>query len=134
MQCNYKTRILLAYLVQDGSAKKHPFSINVQFGSIKDTVYHSFIILLNRYAEHGIRIKKLIDYMEEMNIILTFQYIFIYLNSRAECKHLYLHSNSLLDTKGLEGQPDRKPLQLYELTFDKRLTKYKQISENKNKP
>lgn len=36
MHCNYKTRLLLAYLVQDGSAKKHPFPIDVQSGSIKD--------------------------------------------------------------------------------------------------
>lgn len=72
--------------------------------------------------------------MEEINSILSFQYIYIYLNSRAECKHSYLHSNSLLNRKALEGHPDLKPLQLYELTFDKRLTKYKQISEIKNKP
>lgn len=72
--------------------------------------------------------------MEEINIILTFQYKYIYLNSRDECKHSYLHSNSLLDTKALEGHPYRKPLQLYALTLDKRLTKYKQISEIKNKP
>lgn len=72
--------------------------------------------------------------MEEINFILSFQYIYIYLNSRAECKHSYLHSNNLLDIKALVGHPERKPLQLYELTFDKRLTKYKQISEIKNKP
>lgn len=109
MQCNYKTRLLLAYLVQDGSAKKHPFPIDVQSGSIKDKSVS---------AER----------------ILSFQYIYIYLNSRAECKHSYLHSNSLLNIKALVGHPERKPLQLYELTFDKRLTKYKQISEIKNKP
>lgn len=44
-----------------------------------------------------------------------------------------LHSNSLLDTKAWEGHPDRKPLQLYALTFDIRSTKYKQISEIKKK-
>lgn len=49
MHCNYKTRILLAYLVQDGSAKKHPFVIDVQSGSMKDKSVS---------AERGFRIKK----------------------------------------------------------------------------
>lgn len=70
MHCNYKTRILLAYLEQDGSAKKHPFAIDVQSGSMKDKSVS---------AERGFRIK-----MEEINSILSFQYIYIYLNSRAE--------------------------------------------------
>lgn len=48
MHCNYKTRLLLAYLVQDGSAKKHPFPIDVQSGSIKDKSVS---------AERGIRIR-----------------------------------------------------------------------------
>lgn len=49
MHCNYKTRILLAYLEQDGSAKKHPFAIDVQSGSMKDKSVS---------AERGFRIKK----------------------------------------------------------------------------
>lgn len=48
MHCNNKTRLLLAYLVQDGSAKKHPFPIDVQSGSIK---------VKGVSAERGIRIK-----------------------------------------------------------------------------
>lgn len=48
MHCNNKTRLLLAYLVQDGSAKKHPFPIDVQSGSMK---------VKGVSAERGIRIK-----------------------------------------------------------------------------
>lgn len=38
--------LLADYLVQDGSARKHPFPIDTQLGSLKKTNLHGFNIIL----------------------------------------------------------------------------------------
>lgn len=38
--------LLVYYLAQDGSARKHPFPIDAQLGSLKKTYLHGFYIIL----------------------------------------------------------------------------------------
>lgn len=43
------TELLTYYLAQDGSARKHPFPIDVQLGSLKKTNLHGFYIILKHF-------------------------------------------------------------------------------------